>query len=389
MTEKSSEESKPPVDKSRRKALKVLGAGVALAAIAGIGGYAWQSTQKPPPMTSETSSPSETSSASAEGQTLKVLEWSGYEVEDLWRPFKEKHPDVRVEFSFAVDDAEMLTKLRAGFEADVVHPCSYMIRRFLDADLIEPIDTSLTTNWSNIYPEFQNHPDVQQGGDIYMMPLDWGYVSVTYRSDLVKEQTDSWELLWDERYKGSLAMWDSALDSVPLAGQLTGAKNMWDMTDEELEAAKKKLLAQKPLLRTYWTSETDIVSLMASGDVVAAQTWQSAALRVNTAGKPVVYMRPKEGRWGWLCGLCIVKGTKNKELAHEYVDAWADPRSGSWLINNYSYGHSNMNSAKMADPSIVQRLEVNDPEILKKTYFIQNMPRLEKYQEIWMEVKSG
>ena len=45
--------------------------------------------------------------------TLTVFEWSGYELEDLGGTFKRRYPNVNVEFSFFVDEAEALTKLQA------------------------------------------------------------------------------------------------------------------------------------------------------------------------------------------------------------------------------------------------------------------------------------
>ena len=362
---------------NRRRALSTLakvaiGAGVAAAA--GGGYYAWLTSRPIPP--------------GERTGTLRVLEWTGYDVEDLWKPFKQKFPKVQVEFSFAVDDAEMLSKLRAGFAADIVHPCSYLTKRFVDAGVVVPIDASLIPEWDNLQRAFRENPDIYVDGKLYQVPVDWGFVSITYRPDLVEGQPDSWELLWDERYRGKLSMWDSALDSVPLAGQLLGFEDIWDMTDEQLQRAKQKLLQQKPLIRFYWTSSSDIYGPLASGEVVAAQTWQDAAAFLTSENTPNVYMNPKEGIWGWLCGLAIVKGTKNRDLAHEYINAWASASSGAWLIDNYWFGHTNRDSPGSADQQTVRNLGLDKPETVERTIFIRHMPRLELYQQTWNEVKA-
>lgn len=394
MTENSS--GKPAVDQSRRKTLKFLVAGAAAVAATGIGGYAWESSQNPP--VSQTTSATSSTPTSAptmtgtSGKTLHILEWAGYDVEDLWKPFKEQHPDVNVQFSIAADELEMLAKLQGGFEADLVHPCVDTAKLFVDAGLLEPIDTSLIPNWSNLGDKFKNAVGVHEDGNVVIAPLDWSFESITYRPDLVSGKPDSWQLLWDKQYKGKLSMMDGYISVVVTAFGLRdqlGIQNVWNMADQELDKVKQKLIDQKPLIRTYWSTSTDLVPLMTSGDVVAAFSWADAAAGLYSKSIPAVYMNPKEGRLGWICGLSVVKGTKNRDLAHDYINAWMDASTGKWLMENYWYGHSNQNAMNTVDPSLLKFLGVDDPAIMQNTTFFQHIPNLAKYGEVWNEVKAA
>jgi len=51
------------------------------------------------------------------------------------------------------------------------------------------------------------------------VPIDWGQTSIVYRTDLAPEYVDNetWAILWDPKYKGKLAVFDSLVDGVVIA----------------------------------------------------------------------------------------------------------------------------------------------------------------------------
>ena len=70
-------------------------------------------------------------------------------------------------------------------------------------------------------------------GEVVMIPLDWGNSSVLFRTDLAEEYVgdESWNILFDERYKGRLSMYDSD-SAVVVAGLALGyGTDVWTMTD--------------------------------------------------------------------------------------------------------------------------------------------------------------
>ena len=46
-----------------------------------------------------------------------------------------------------------------------------------------------------------------------------------------------------------------------------GYDNVWDLSDEELEAVKARLIEQKPLLRKYWTRAGELIELFQTGEI--------------------------------------------------------------------------------------------------------------------------
>ena len=71
-----------------------------------------------------------------------------------------------------------------------------------------------------------------------------------YRTDKVEPQ-DSWEGLWDPKYKGRIGVVDYGYEMVLVAAQILGFRdslntNPIEFTDDEYAAIKDKLIAQKP-----------------------------------------------------------------------------------------------------------------------------------------------
>ena len=48
------------------------------------------------------------SAARAESGSLQVLDWSGYEVKDLWKQYAATHPDMKPKFTFMTNEADAL-----------------------------------------------------------------------------------------------------------------------------------------------------------------------------------------------------------------------------------------------------------------------------------------
>ena len=66
--------------------------------------------------------------ATAADDGLVVLDWSGYEDEGFFQKYIEKHGDAP-RYSFFGEEEEAFQKLRAGFRADVSHPCSQSVSK--------------------------------------------------------------------------------------------------------------------------------------------------------------------------------------------------------------------------------------------------------------------
>jgi len=330
--------------------------------------------------------------ASAAAGDLTYYTWSGYEVPELHQPFSAefgKPPQV----SIFASEAEALQKVLAGFTPDVSHPCIYDLGRWRDAGAIKPIDTARLAHWGDLFDELKQVSDPGDG-KTWLVPFDWGNGSILYRSDLVDIKEESWSLLWDERYAGKLAMWDAIDGAVNAAALVSGAKNPFDMTDAELATVKELLVKQRSLLRFYWNDPTEAEQALASGEVVAAYTWNQGLVNLRKQGLPVKYMLPKEGILTWVCGLVIMaNGPADEDTAYAFLNSMLDSaQTGHYLIDGYGYGHSNRKSFETVSAARLEELGLppRPSDMFKHSVVLGIMkPAVrEKYIRMFEEIKA-
>ncbi len=321
---------------------------------------------------------------------LVVLDWAGYELPEFWAPFADANPGVAVDYSFFAEDAEAYAKLQTGFEADIIHPCSSWWGLYVENDLVRPIDIAKLSNWSGVHPELAQMGSFD--GVQYFVPWEWGYESLLVRSDMVAEVPDSWADLWDPQYAGHVALWDSGESNFAMTALSLGI-DPWSATVEQRTQIQERLIEIKPNLLTYWVDYSEMAQLISSGDVwIAANAWPDAYGTLLDEGVDVQYIEPVEGRLGWVCGYGIAKGAKDVELAHDFLDALLAPASMAFLTDQYYYGAANVLSLQIADPGIVDLLDLDDPGVLaQKTVFFQTLTdeQREFMTSMWDEVKTA
>ena len=120
------------------------------------------------------------------------------------------------------------------------------ISRWRDADLLQPIDESRLGNFPELIGSLKKVPDSVVDGERWWVPLDWGKTSVTYRTDMVDMEEESWGLLWDPRYEGRLGMWDDVVDGMAIAPIYMGI-DPYRMTPDQVAEVRDLLIEQRPL----------------------------------------------------------------------------------------------------------------------------------------------
>jgi spermidine/putrescine-binding protein len=285
----------------------------------------------------------------------------------------------------------------AGFEPDLMHPCSYNIKRWKDAGVLQPIDVSRLPEYENIWERFRTIPETSFDGKVYFMPWDAGLSSVLYRTDLVDPADvadPSWSLLFNEKYKGKLSMYDTDTTVIELAARVRGwYKDYLHLSDEQLAEIKKMLASQRELMKFYWSDNTQLEQAIAAGEVVAAYAWSGSYAALKKQGVKVDYLVPKEGILGYSCGLVRhAKAPGDEQAAYDFLNAMLDPESGKWLIEQSGYFHSNRRTYKIVDPKILSDMGASDPEATFAALALDPEPEepyRSKYIELVNNVKAG
>ncbi len=288
--------------------------------------------------------------ALADGSDLTVFDWSGYEDEGFYGSYMEKYNEAP-SYTYFGSVEEAFTKLQSGFSADLAHPCSDMVRKWVAADLLEPLDTSRLTHWDDLLPEIKEVDGVEIDGNVYMMPFEWGNTGLIYRTDLVSADDISLQLLADPAYQGKIAVPDAASSAYALAALATGISNYTNMTDEEFETASNYLRSIHPNVRFYWTDGGQFDQAMASGEIEMGWAWNQSELNLIWNETPALMVKDTDvGIATWVCGYVHLKGsTAPDDQIYDMLNALSDVNSGQYIIENWGYAHSNAESYDVVD----------------------------------------
>ncbi len=269
----------------------------------------------------------------------------------------------------------------AGYVVDVSHPCNADVPRWAATGLFQTLDTSKLSNWSDVIPELWNLEGNVVGGKPYMAPFDWGRTSITYRTDLVDLQgkPESWGILWDERYKGRIGVIATAGDAWWCAAIYAGVDFSEISTKENIERVAAVLRKQRPLVRLYTDDMTTLEQALASGEMVAAMTWDASAVTLKSQGIPVAFANPKEGALTGVCGAMMHKDAPHPDKAHDVIDSLLSTETGKWLIGE-GYGHSNAKSFELFsdDELAALGLSRNPKDILDAGKFM--VPQTQEFE---------
>ena len=319
--------------------------------------------------------------------------WRGYDTPALFPEYIETHEE-NPAFATFRDPEEAFRAVRAGFEVALVHPCYEAVPRWRDADLIQPIDTARLPFWGGVMPKLKDLPGTRFLGRQWFVPVDWGQTSFTYRTDLVAlpEEGETWGLLWDERYRGRIAVSDHLQDAWWCAAIHAGL-DLERIGDADLPTVRSLLVEQRPLLRAYASDPAVLEQGLASGEIVAAMTWNESAVRLRAQGLPVKFANPAEGALTWCCGVVLRKNTPDLDKAHDLINALLDPRAGAHLIDAFGYGHANINAFDRVDKARLTRLGLSEKphEVVRDAVFVGPQPPdlIAKIERDWRRVLSG
>lgn len=306
--------------------------------------------------------------AQAADPDLVVFEWAGYEDPALFSAYVEKYGEPPT-FSFFGDEEEAFQKLRAGFKADIAHPCSQSVVKWNEGGLLEPIDTSRIPAWDDLMEAFTSMPGFTVDGEVYAVPVEWGATALTYRTDVVPaEDAATLQSFVDPKYRGRTSIGNNVDDAYALAFLATGVYDWTKATEEDFQEASAWLRKAHKNVRAYWQDSTQLAQLMASGEVVLAWAWNDAATTLQADGQPVTNNRgTEEGSSTWVCGFVnLANGEGSDDKMYDFINAWLAPETVAYVVDVWGYGHSN--AAAMADL---------DPEVLERTGFAD----FDKYTE--------
>ena len=86
----------------------------------------------------------------------------------------------------------------------------------------------------------------------------------------------------------------------------------------------------------------------------------------------------------------ITAGSENKELAHKFLEYMIEAKTQKLVTDKTHYVPANPQAGQLMTREEMKTLHLDDVDnYQKRLYFWQNVPRRQKYTEIWNEVKAA
>ncbi|MCY6354630.1 ABC transporter substrate-binding protein [Clostridium sp. ZS2-4] len=320
-----------------------------------------------------------------EAKVLNVYNWGDYIDESVLKDF-EKESGIKVNYETYDTNENMYTKLKTGgANYDICIPSDYMITKMINEDMLEKIDFKNVPNYKYIDDKFKNLAFDPKNE--YSVPYMWGTFGIIYNSKMVKEPVDSWNILWNEKYKGEILMFNSLRDTISISLKRLGY-SMNSTNPDEIEKAKQELIKQKPLVRAYVVDE--VKDMMVQEEAALAVVWAGDAINMISQNPDLKYVIPKEGSNMWFDNIVIPKGSKNKKEAELFIDFLTKADIAKKNADYIGYSTPNTETFKMLDEEVKNdKTAYPDDEILKKCeVFVDLGDNIKLYDKAWTEIKA-
>ena len=274
---------------------------------------------------------------------IRVFNWGNYMDESIIAEFTEQ-TGIRVVYATYASNEEMHTRLTAGGGGfDLVFPTDYMVERMIREELLLPINFDNIPNIRYIDQRFTNL-EFDPGG-VYSVPYKWGTLGILYNAAMVEALApgmvvDSWSILWDERFAGSIFMYDSMRDAFVAPLKLLGY-SINTTNPDELAAARAMLIGQMPLVRAYLGDP--VKHSMIGNEAALAMVFSGDAMFTMELNSDLNFVVPQEGTNVWFDNMVIPAGARNQAGAEAFINFLSDPQIA--LRNTMYTGFSTSNAA--------------------------------------------
>ena len=326
-----------------------------------------------------------------QGTTVNVYNWGEYISDgsegsmDAVAEF-ERLTGATVNYINFETNENMYSKLiGGGVSYDVIVPSDYMIERLIDEELLLPLDFDNIPNIKYIDPQFQNmYYDPEQK---YSVCFNVCTTVLIYNTELVEEEPDSWEVLWDEQYRGRVLMFNNSRDAFAIAQSVLGQD--FNSTNEQdwIEAAQL-LAKQKDAVSPVYVMD-EVFNLMESGEYAFATYYAGDYLLMIENNEDLGYCFPKEGVNDFYDAFCVPTCAQNKKGAEAFINFMHEPQVAFENAEYIFYRSPNITVEENEESSFYQS-EIIYPEGIKTQSF-RNLPQniIELENRLWTEVKSG
>ncbi len=341
----------------------------------------------------------------SETETLRMLIWDLCAPEDQRQKFigqvKEKHGiDLKIEVTNVASNDDFFPALRDG-KTDLIATAHTVPKdkrfQLIDLNLVLPLNLDNIPNYKNVIPFFQKADYGSEGGKVYGIPFVTGPYALVYNTALVQPPPDSWNILWDPKYKGKYALGDQYAENVFITALASGmpVKDIFIYKNVNTPDIQKKLGELAANAHLIWKAGDRAEDLKG---LALATSWGTTSLNdLAKMGETWKIAEPKEGTTGWLDYYMISHTLKDKpklkQIAEEWLNHVLSDEFQTYVVRGMFCTPTTATVKEVLTTEETEKLHLDDPGHFEASVILWNI--LEKqdrkgFQRLWnMAVEAG
>lgn len=211
---------------------------------------------------------------------------------------------------------------------------------------------------------------------------------IVYNQKYIKEPVESWNILFDAKYKNKLLLLDDVRETFSIA-LISLGNNANDTDAAHIEAAYNKLKGLLPNVK-IWNSESPKV-LFINEEVVLGTAWNGEAYMASLANPDLKFAMPKEGPILCMDNLAILKSSKHQDNAYQFINFILRPEVAKTISEKMGYSTPNAEALKIINPEILNNPTAYPPQdyVIKGVFMDDVGPAMALYAKYWEKLRAG
>lgn len=306
-----------------------------------------------------------------EVESINILNWSSYIPSSVINKF-EKETGIKVNYSTYSSNEELLAKVSNVKQGtyDLVFPSDYMIEIMINKGLLEPLDKTKLSNYSNINNKYLNL--YYDSNNSYSIPFLIASTVISYNRECNINTINSYNDLLNSEYKNNIVLLDD--ERIVIGSALLALGYDSNSTKkEELEEAYKWLNKLKNNVKAYDSDSPK--NFLITNETCLGLIWNAEAVIANDVNNNIKYTIPKEGNMISIDNFAIVKNSKNIENTYKFINYILDTNAMKEIVDNYPYISAN---------KYISSDNLNNYQ----SYFVKNVgENIKLFDDVWMRLK--
>jgi spermidine/putrescine transport system substrate-binding protein len=288
-----------------------------------------------------------------------------------------------------------LTRVKASFppggEFNLAHLSGvFDYARYIGLGFGVQLDESKIPNLANVMKAMITPYKAISHGKLSAVPYDLGQTGIAYNTKYIsaeKAEKLGAALLWAPELKDKLGSWGDWRTNIWYAALKTG-QNPNDIKD--MDAVWNALRDQQKMIKKYWASGAELMSLLANEEIYATVAWSGRVAALQAQGHPIGFLAPKNC-YSWQECIFVLKGT-DLDVAQKLLNFMLEPACSIAVAEGQKYPPS-LDPTKVAMPEAVKKLPAFDPTGKLEKYLFAKPDYWNGHQVEWAEkwdrIKAG